>query len=45
MIIEKNIYGYWVISDLIKGYRIERKYLYYTKKDAIKMFKKEVKKC
>ena len=43
MMIEKNIYGYWIVSDIIKGYLIERKYLYYTKEEAIRMFKKEFK--
>lgn len=40
---KKNINGYWVISDIIDGYRVIRKYLYYTKKEAIKSFKKELK--
>jgi len=41
MIIQKNIYGYWVISDIVRGYRLERKYLGYTKKEALSLFRKE----
>ncbi|KKL67899.1 hypothetical protein LCGC14_2130350 [marine sediment metagenome] len=44
MTIKKNIYGYLVISDIKNGYRIEKKYLYYTKKEAIKLFRKAIKK-
>jgi hypothetical protein len=43
MIIQKNTSGYWVISDIINGYRVERKYLYYSKRKAIKLFKEEFK--
>jgi hypothetical protein len=43
MIVEKNINGYWIISSIIGGYLVIRKYLYYTKKQAIQMFKKELK--
>ena len=41
MIIEKNREGYWVIKDIIGGYWETRRYLYYTKKQAIQKFKKE----
>ncbi len=44
MEIRKNKNGYWVISDIMKGYFIEKKYLYYTKKEAIQLFKKAIKK-
>ena len=43
MTISKNVYGYWVISDMVGGYRIERKYIGYTKKEAIRLFKNEIK--
>lgn len=44
MTIRKNVNGYWIISDIIDGYRVVRKYLYYTKKQAIRLFKKDTKK-
>ena len=40
MIIEKNKYGAYVISDIVKGYWIHQQYYFYTKKDAIKLFRK-----
>jgi hypothetical protein len=43
MIIEKNIQGAWVVSDIIGGYRVQITYYYTTKKEAIKLFKKESK--
>ena len=41
MIIEKNIYGAYVISDIINGYRVSKQYYYYTKKEAINKFKRD----
>ena len=41
MIVERNHEGYWVISEVIGGYLETRKYLYYTKREAIKRFKEE----
>ena len=43
MIIEKNKYGAWVISDIINDYWERRTYYYYTKKESIKMYKQEMK--
>jgi len=43
MSINKNIHGAWVVSDIIKGYRVQKTYYYTTKKEAIKLFKKESK--
>lgn len=43
MTITKNLYGYYVISTIYKGYLIEKRYHGYTKKECIKMFKKELK--
>ena len=43
MIVEKNRGGYWVISDIIAEKQIMKKYLYYTKREAIRLFKKECK--
>ncbi len=40
MIIEKNKYGAYVISDIVKGYWVHQQYYFYTKKDAIKLFRK-----
>jgi len=42
---EKNHYGYWVISDFDNQDRLfTMRFLYYTKKEAIKLFKTELKK-
>lgn len=42
--IEKNCYGYWVISDFDNhDCLVTMKYLYYTKRDAIKLFKEHLK--
>jgi len=38
MIIEKLITGAWRVSDIINGYRVERVYYGYTKKQAVKQF-------
>ena len=46
MIIDKNNEGAWKISETINGYLKTQVYYFYTKKDAIKLFrkyKKEVK--
>ena len=40
MIIDKNNEGAWRISDIIKGYWYTKVYYFYTKKEAIKMFRK-----
>jgi hypothetical protein len=40
MIIDKNREGAWRISDIINGYWVERVYYFYTKKEAIKLFRK-----
>jgi len=40
MMINKNAAGYIVISDIINGQLIEKKYLYYTKKEAVAKFNK-----
>lgn len=33
----------WLISDVIDGYLVTRKYFFYTKKEAIALFKEETK--
>tara|TARA_R110000824_G_scaffold340888_1_gene527353 strand:- start:639 stop:773 length:135 start_codon:yes stop_codon:yes gene_type:complete len=44
MIIDKNVYGAYVISDIINGCLVSKQYYYYTKKEAINKFKREVNK-
>lgn len=41
MIIEQKGFNHYLISE-IKGYLIHKEYLYYTKKQAIKEFKKYI---
>ena len=43
MTLDKNINGYIVISDIIDGYWVTRRYMGYTKKEAKRLFKKEMK--
>ena len=44
MIVEKNkINGSFIISDIKNGYWFTRVYYFYTKKEAVKMFKQELK--
>ena len=44
MIIERNkINGSLIISDIKNGYWFKRIYYFYTKAQAVKMFKKELK--
>ena len=40
MIIDKNREGAWRISETINGYLKTQVYYFYTKKDAIKLFRK-----
>lgn len=42
MIIE-NLNGSWIISEIINGYLTTKKYLFYTRKEAVASFKKYVK--
>lgn len=41
--VEKNHEGYLVLSDVIGGHLVTRRYMGYSKKDAIKKFKQEYK--
>ncbi len=41
MIINKNKEGAIKISDIINGYWVTKVYYFYTRKDAIKLFKQE----
>jgi hypothetical protein len=42
MIAEKNYEGAWVVSDIVGGYWVTRRYYYYTKREALAMFRREV---
>jgi hypothetical protein len=42
MLAEKNYEGAWVVSDIVGGYLVTRRYYYYTKREALAMFKREV---
>jgi hypothetical protein len=42
MTIEKNKEGAWVVSDIVGGYWVSRRYYYYTKRQALAMFRAEV---
>lgn len=44
MNIEHNHDGSMTISDIIDGHRVKHKYYYFTKKNAIKHFKRKCKK-
>jgi len=39
MNIERNHEGAWIVSDIVDGYRVERKYYGYTKQEARQLFK------
>jgi hypothetical protein len=42
MIVEKNYEGAWVVSDIVNGYRVSRRYYGYTMRQAVADFKAEV---
>lgn len=41
MTITKDHRGAWCISAVIKGYLVQRQYFFYTRREAIKLFKEE----
>lgn len=41
MTVERNIYGAWVCSDIVNGYWVTRQYYGYTKREAMRLFRKE----
>ena len=43
MTIEKNHAGAWVISDIIGGNRVARSYYGYTKREAVALFRADIK--
>ena len=42
MTIEKNYEGAWVVSDIVDGYRVARRYYGFTKRQALADFRREV---
>ena len=42
MTIERNYEGAWVVSDIVGGYLVTRRYYYYSKREALAMFRAEV---
>jgi hypothetical protein len=41
MTIERNYEGAWVVSDIVGGYLVTRRYYYYSKREALAMFRAE----
>jgi hypothetical protein len=41
MLVEKNYEGAWIISDIVGGYLVTRRYYYYSKREALAMFRAE----
>jgi hypothetical protein len=41
MTIDKNAEGAWRISDIIDGYLVTKVYYFYTKREAMKLFRQE----
>lgn len=39
----KTFQGAWVLSTIHNGYRVQRQYMGYTKKEATRMFRDELK--
>lgn len=42
MIIEKNSEGAWVISETVRGYLVTQRYYFYTKREAVRLFREYV---
>jgi hypothetical protein len=42
MTIDKNYEGAWIVSDIVGGYLVTRKYYGYGKREALAMFRREV---
>ena len=42
MTIERNYEGAYIVSDIVNGYRVARKYYGYSKREALAMFRAEV---
>lgn len=43
MTIDKNAEGAWRVSDIVSGYLVTRTYYFYTKKEAVRLFREEMK--
>jgi hypothetical protein len=43
MTIDKNREGAWRVSDIVAGYLVTRTYYFYTKKEAVRLFREEMK--
>lgn len=41
MTIKRTINGYWLIADIVEGYRRQRCYMGYTKRQAVALFRAE----
>ena len=41
MSVERNYEGAYVISDIVNGYLVTKRYYGYTKREAVALFKKE----
>lgn len=41
MTVDKNAEGAWRISDIVNGYLVTKVYYFYTKREAIKLFKEQ----
>jgi hypothetical protein len=41
MTIEKTFQGAWRVSAIIGGWRYSKQYFYYTKREAVELFKEE----
>jgi hypothetical protein len=42
MIVDRNYEGAWVVSDIVGGYWVSRRYYGYTKRQALALFRAEV---
>jgi hypothetical protein len=42
MTVERNYEGAWIVSDIVGGYWVTRRYYYYSKREALAMFRREV---
>ena len=40
--INKNVYGYYVLSSFIGGLYFNKRYMDYTKKESLKLFKESI---
>lgn len=41
MTVGKNYEGAWVISDIVDGYLVTRRYYGYSKREAMRLFRRE----